>query len=543
MLKSLKKIRNVHWAFLLAALVLIVSLATLPYIHPKKDRVYASAPTSPPVNWCTSGFTDTLNSAPSGAVTVPAGDDSVVAMSNGKFIDENYDINTNTTYWFAPGVHTLGTSQYGQIDPQTGDVFEGAPGAILNGQGDNQFAFASGGNNVTIQYLTVENFVGGEGEAVVKGGGAGGSAWLVQYNTIEDSTQGAGVYLGTDDTVTDNCLTNNAEYGFGSYGGSSNVVLTDNEVSYNDSGGMYDHGGSSISCGCSGGGKFWETAGGTVTGNYVHNNGNVGIWVDTNNSGFNISDNYISSNYDIGIMYEVSYNADITDNTLIDNDWTNEATTPSDGGFPGSAIYISESGGDSRIAGAYSGTFTVSGNVLTNNWGGVVLWENANRYCSDGSDGVCTLVSPSTYTLASCAANLDGSTPSGNPDYFDNCRWKTQNVSISNNTFNMNTSDIPNCTTSNYCGFNGLFSNYGGGSGYPVIILTPVLWSRPILLFIRIITSLIIHIMDHGLFWPGTWVMRIGRLPGRTGQLRLLTNVALAERYLVVPVRVVLDKT
>ncbi len=46
-----------------------------------------------------------------------------------------------TTFWLAPGVHTLGTDQYGQVEPKEGDVYIGAPGAVIDGRGHNQFAF------------------------------------------------------------------------------------------------------------------------------------------------------------------------------------------------------------------------------------------------------------------------------------------------------------------------------------------------------------------------------------------------------------------
>ena len=88
-----------------------------------------------------------------------------------------------------------------------------------------------------------------------------------------------------------------------------------------------------VTCGCAGGGKFWNTAGATVADNWVHGNGDVGIWVDTDNSGFDISGNYIASNWAEGIIYEISYNADITDNTLIDNAWGG-GPSPGLGGFP-----------------------------------------------------------------------------------------------------------------------------------------------------------------------------------------------------------------
>ena len=87
------------------------------------------------------------------------------------------------------------------------------------------------------------------------------------------------------------------------------------------------------------------------------------------------------------------------------------------------------------------------------------MWENANRHCSDGSDSNCTLIDPSVYTVASCAANLSEKSP---VDYYDNCRWKTQNVSVTDNTFNFNAASVgATCTTANLCGFNGLFSEYG----------------------------------------------------------------------------------
>ncbi len=379
-----------------------------------------------------------------------------------------YELTPNTTYWLAPGTHTLGTSEYGQFQALSGDTFIGAPGAVLNGEGINLYAFVGGTDvtDVTIEYLTIEGFVAGEGQSVVNQGGS--SNWTIVYNTIENNPDGAAVNISTNDVVTSNCLTENGEYGFDGYvadgpslaGGPTNVTITNNEISYNGAAYYPD-----TSCGCSGGGKFWETGGGTVTGNYVHNNYNVGIWVDTDNYGFNISDNYIADNYTEGIQYEASYNAVISNNTIVGNGYG-----PYSGGATGTfddpAVYISESGGDSRVPGPYSGTFEITGNVFTNNWGGVMLWENANRYCSDGFDTACTLVDPSVYTMASCTIGLPNSNSSDNPDYFDNCRWKTENVSVAGNIFNFAPTDIPNCTTANYCGFNGLFSEYGGGSSY-----------------------------------------------------------------------------
>ncbi len=423
--------------------------------------IVAATPTSPPSSSESGGGTPSTvcgntslltgpSSPSSGAVTIPAGDNSNTIFS--------YELAPNTTYWFAPGAHTFSESEYDHIQPDNGDTFIGAPGAIINGEGINQFAFASDATNVTIEYLTIEGFVAAEGESAVNQDGA--ANWTVENNTITGTLDGAGVDISTNDVVTQNCLTANGEYGFDGYldggpslgGGPTNVTLTDNEIS--DNGEQYYP---DTSCGCSGGGKFWETGGGTVTGNYVHNNYNVGLWIDTNNYGFNISDNYISDNYAEGIQYELSYNALISDNTLIGNG----------NGSGVAAIYVSESGGDSRVPGAYSGTFDITGNVLTDNWEGISLWENSNRFCGNDQDGdstsICTLVAPATYTYTSCRANLSGATSSGSPDYFDNCRWKTQNVEVTDNTFNFTSAEqsLPGCTAADVCGVNSLFSEYG----------------------------------------------------------------------------------
>ena len=429
-----------------------------------------SAPKSPTATWCESRFKDPYPRAPVGAVTIPVGDDSHTAIA------ANYTTKPNTVYWFAPGVHTLGISRYAQIQAAPGDTFIGAPGAILDGQGKNNYAFemntgykASVATGVTIEYLTVESFTAGQGMSVVGQGGYDG--WTIRYNLVKDNPNGAGIALGSNSTITDNCMTHNGEYGFISFQ-SRNITLTDNEISYNDEAGAYDHPGG-INCGCAGGGKFWQTLGATVTGNYVHDNGDPGLWADTDNAGFNISSNYIANNYAEGIMYEISYNAQITDNTLIGNDVGagRHNDTPD---FPGSAIYISESGSDPRVHTDYSRQFLIAGNVLTNNWGGVTLYDSGYRSCGISSDAVCTLIDPSVYTLVSCAKNLPTATPSGNPDYYDNCRWKTQNVMVRNNSFNFDPSALgatcanaianPGGTTE--CGYNALFATYGTTAPY-----------------------------------------------------------------------------
>ncbi|HXY42710.1 MAG TPA: right-handed parallel beta-helix repeat-containing protein, partial [Acidimicrobiales bacterium] len=444
-------------------------------------KVPAIAPT---MRVCGSSSLAGPPSAPAGAVVVPAGLDS-----------GTYDT-PGTTYYFASGTHTLPAGPYSQITAGTSDTYVGAPGAILSGSDLNDFAItaplSSTASDVTVEYLTIEDFTppGGNG-AVNTNGGIG---WTITHDTVEDNSPGAGVMIGSDDVVSDDCLTANGEYAFDAYstygtssltGGPERITLSGNEISYNDTCNWETDspdpvpsadipancGGASqaAGCGCSGGGKFWRVDGATVTDNYVHNNYNVGIWVDTDNTGFDVSGNVFFDNWSIALQYEVSYNAQITGNNFVDNAWGAGPTNPS---FPVGAVYISESGGDDRVPGYSSGSLAIEDNTFVDNWSGVVLWESANRFC--GADNgttstlVCTLVDPAVANVRTCTrANLAGATPSGHPDYYDLCRWETRDVTVSDDDFDFTEADVPGCDGSaNSCGENAIFSQYGTDPGW-----------------------------------------------------------------------------
>ena len=432
------------------------------------------------------------SSAPAGAVTVPVGDNSKL-FSN--------QLPDHTTYYFAVGPHYLGSGQYTQIQPGSNDTFIGAPGAIISGDNlnspgyvQNNFAFVGTGTattGVTIEYLTIENFSPPGSQGAVNTNSS--DNWTVGYDTLQNNAPGAAMMLGSNNTVTYNCMTGNGEYAFNGYedpndpqiskvtGGPQNIVLSHNEISYNNTCNWdkFDNfpvkspsqcagAGQFSGCGCDGGGKFWQDQNVTVDGNYIHNNYGSGIWVDTNNDGFDIQGNYFSANYGEALIYETSYNALIKNNAFVDNAW---GSGPQLQGFPDSAVYISESGGDSRVPNSFGySTLGIEDNTFTDNWGGVVLWENSNRACGDGYDGVCTLVAPSVATISNCKVGLADSgknQPTDSPDYFDLCRWKTQNVTVSGNVFSFNPANVgSNCTKANDCGFNGLFSEYGSSTPY-----------------------------------------------------------------------------
>jgi hypothetical protein len=100
----------------------------------------------------------------------------------------------------------------------------------------------------------------------------------------------------------------------------------------------------------------------------------------------------------------------------------------------------------------------------------VILWENADRFCGDGSDDACTLVAPDTARIKTCPPALASpgrDQQADTPDYFSLCRWKTQNVTVAGNLFKLNPLAIgPDCTAASNCGFNGLFSQYGSTKPY-----------------------------------------------------------------------------
>ncbi|HJP96312.1 MAG TPA: PA14 domain-containing protein [Candidatus Saccharimonadales bacterium] len=437
-----KRLLRPHLILICAILTAVVGATTL-----LATRAATPWPSAPVATIC--GNIGILNggptSAPSGAITVPAGNNSAVNFTQ-----------DNKTFWFAPGTHTLGTGQYAQIEPGSNSTYIGAPGAILDGQHSNLYAFTQHATGVTIQYLTIQNF-GKAGDNNNEGvvNHDAGHDWKIQYNTVKNNA-GAGVFIGSGNVVSNNCLTSNGQYGFSAYedAGVNNVTLDHNEISYNNTD---DWEAKIDGCGCTGGGKFWATKNATITNNYIHNNKSVGIWADNNNAGFLIEGNYISDNDDVGILYETSYNAMIRNNALVRNA---NVGGPKNPGFPTAAIYVSESGADSRVATSYNNTFDITGNLIEDNWSGVALWENADRYCgspANTSSGECTLVNPSVVKESTCNSTNIAKAP-----YYNDCRWKTQNVKVHGNTFRLTPAHIgASCTFQNSCGLNAVFSNYG----------------------------------------------------------------------------------
>ncbi|MFI1825683.1 right-handed parallel beta-helix repeat-containing protein [Streptomyces sp. NPDC020412] len=356
----------------------------------------------------------------------------------------------NTTFWLRPGAHRLPPDRYSQVIPRPGNRYLGAPGAVLDGRRTNQYAFGGSAPDVTIRHLTVQGFVAPHNEGVVNHDSA--DSWTIEHTTIQHNS-GAGLMAGARQRVSASCLRGNGQYGMNAYkatGPLTGLVVEGNEITGNNTD---DWERKRPGCGCTAGIKFWAVNGADVRRNWVHDNRGAGLWADTNNNDFRFEDNLIEANDGAALIYETSYNAVIVKNTIRRNNWV-EGRRHADRGdsFPFATVYVSESGGEPRIK-ARTDRIEIHRNVLEDNWSGITLWENADRFCNspaNTSAGHCTLLVPRAER---CARPAIATAP-----LYADCRWKTQRVDVHDNRFELDKS-VLKCTVK--CDRMAVLANYG----------------------------------------------------------------------------------
>ncbi|MFI8768207.1 right-handed parallel beta-helix repeat-containing protein [Streptomyces sp. NPDC053792] len=381
--------------------------------------------------------------APAGAVTVDPG---VV----GDLAAKTEDSPPHTTFWLRPGRHRLDPGEYDQVLPKEGNTYLGAPGAVLDGAKTNHYAFGGTARDVTIRYLTVQGFTAPQDEGVVNHDSADG--WVIEHATIRNNS-GAGLMAGARQQVRASCLRDNGQYAMNAYKAGDSIkglVVEGNEITGNNTD---DWERRQPGCGCTGGMKFWAVDGADIRGNWVHDNRGAGLWADNNNNDFLFEGNVLDANDGAALMYETSYNAVIRNNTIRRNNWVEGRAAAKDGDdFPYGTVYVSEAGGEPRIP-ARTDRIEIYGNVLEDNWSGITLWENADRFCNspaNTSTGYCTLLVKDTKR---CAQPGIATAP-----LYGDCRWKTQRVDIHGNRFVLDKS-VLDCTV--LCDRMAVLSNEG----------------------------------------------------------------------------------
>ncbi len=344
-----------------------------------------------------------------------------------------------STFWFERGVHTTSRA----IQAKQGDHFVGAPDAVLDGQFTQPTAFTGNAANVVVDHLTVTRFgtpdgLGSINTAVVNRAAAPG--WTVS-NSIFTLNDGAALFAGENSVTTHNCFARNAQYGV-----SVPSHRTDDQprpirrvqISENEFFGQprADLAGAGRCAGCSGAMKLWNSEQASVTKNSVHHNNGVGVWLDNNNVDAHVTDNDIYDNEAEGIVLETSYNSEVSRNHLRHNAWGAGRRRSQSDRFPDAAIFVSNSGGSQMLPG--SPMIDVSDNDVIDNFNGVTVFQDANRFCGSSTDtsvGSCTLTGGS---LGWCADALQGAEDA--QAVLDTCHWNTTAIRVHHNTF---VADLP----------------------------------------------------------------------------------------------------
>ena len=191
-------------------------------------------------------------------------------------------------------------------------------------------AFQSNANNVTIKYLTVEEFAVPITLGAVGTNDAPSTTqalnWITEDNEIM-LNHGSGVKVVFGSQVINNYIHNNGNYGIS--GGTlinlplginppsvpSGIVIEGNQIAYNNYAFVKpDYG--------AGGIKVGNVNGLTLRSNYIHNNLGSGFHADTNNTNILAVGNTINDNTEEGLFDEISYTATYRNNVLRRNGYT-----------------------------------------------------------------------------------------------------------------------------------------------------------------------------------------------------------------------------
>ena len=240
------------------------------------------------------------------------------------------------------GTHLLGGGDYDQVQPKSDMVFMGAPGAVLDGQKENRYAFTGQASDVTIEHLTIQNFgtrLENRDEGVVNHDQ--GDGWKIRHNTVRWNG-GAGVFIGDGNTVAAQlppgqrsvrlqCLRT------GRSAATSTPPRTTRSRGNNTA--DWDRRFRPVAAAPEGG-SSGRPRNADVTDNWVHDNHGVGLWADTNNTGFLVSHNLHRRQRRRGnVLRDQLQRGDLVQHV---RRATGSWPVRNERGFPTPALYISE---------------------------------------------------------------------------------------------------------------------------------------------------------------------------------------------------------
>ena len=439
---------NASWLLQVAAFRSVAPSPT-PAPTPTPLSAPTSAPTPAPVPAPAPAPAPSTSVGPTG----PVGPQSTitcsgVAIAAGASIQNAVNASpSGTTFCLAAGTYAQQT-----ISPKARDTFVGVVGTILDGQNAIPQSFVGSADSVTVKNLVIQNYNGGYQVAAFDSQNTNG--WLIQnleirYNASE------GINVG-DNTKLQFCyIHHNGDSGFGNTGPTyAGVVIDSNEIAFQNYQDKFSPGDQA------GGGKLWMSVGAVVTHNYSHDNHGTGLWSDTNNYKTTYAYNLVVNNWRSGIMHEISYDASIHDNVVMNNGSTLYCSNPHARPVCSDIAILNSGGVNGGLVEIYNNTVTSNGGIGNDAIG---LIEQ-NR----GTGNMSTYIVQNVYVHNNSIDMSNGGSTGGVTDTGNNAIFSTRNNRWNFNTYTLGTNSSSSLWWNNgqggvslwqSCGFdlNGIF--------------------------------------------------------------------------------------
>ena len=254
-----------------------------------------------------------------------------------------------TAYLIKAGTHLRNFS----VQPRSGDIFCGEPGAVLDGGRSLKSAFFGGASNVTLDSVIVRDYASGyQGAAIQPETHASG--WVVR-NVSALHNGWAGLLAADGMWILGGHYNDNDQLGIGG-NAATGIVLNglDRDPKTFDGPELARNHTLHADCEWEGGGMKWDAGKVTIRNAHVHDNDCRGLWADMNAHDALIEHNLVQNNWTEGIVMEISQDAVIRNNLVYGN------------GMPYEGWYW-----DSGILAAASFNIEVYGNRLSGNYNGI----------------------------------------------------------------------------------------------------------------------------------------------------------------------------